>query len=90
MTLLISLLERQSLSTKLFWAVGYGLVIMLLIDLNAISNIRALNDETNISHEQNFQCVSHLKDANIHLVHIRENIAQLSQTDIERNQQSKK
>ena len=89
MTLLISLLERQSLSTKLFWAVGYGLVIMLLIDLNAISNIRALNDETNISHEQNFQCVSHLKDANIHLVHIRENIAQLSQTDIERNQQSK-
>ena len=89
MTSLISLLERKSLGTKLFWAVGYGLVIMLLIDLNTISNIRTLSDETNIIYESYFQCVSHLKEANIHLVHIRENIAQLSQTDIERNNQSK-
>ncbi len=89
MTLLTSLLEKKSLGTKLFLAVSYGLVIMLLIGFNAISNIRTLSYETNIIYENYLQCVSHLKEANIHLVRIRENVVQLSQTDDARYSQAK-
>jgi two-component system sensor histidine kinase/response regulator len=87
--LLTSLLEKKSLGTKLFLAVSYGLVIMLLVGFNAISNIRTLSNETNIIYENYLQCVSHLKEANIHLVRIRENIAQLTQIEAARHNQAK-
>ena len=89
MMLLTSLLEKKSLGTKLFLAVSYGLVIMLLVGFNAISNIRTLSNETNIIYENYLQCVSHLKEANIHLVRIRENIAQLTQIEAARHNQAK-
>ena len=85
----ISILEKKTLGTKLFLAVSYGLVIMLLIGFNAISNIRTLNNDTKIIYENYFHCISHLKEANIHLVQIRENIERLSQTDLESYNQTK-
>jgi len=55
----ISILEKKTLGTKLFLAVSYGLVIMLLIGFNAISNIRTLNNDTKIIYENYFHCISH-------------------------------
>ncbi len=89
MVSLISILEKKSLGTKLFLAVSYGLVIMLLIGFNAMSNIRTLGNETNSIYENYLQCVSHLKEATIHLVRIRENIAQLTQNGFEQTGQVK-
>ena len=85
----ISILEKKTLRTKLFLAVSYGLVIMLLIGFNAISNIQTLNNDTKIIYENYFHCISHLKEAHIHLVQIRENIEHLSQTDVESYNEAK-
>ena len=89
MILLSSLLEKKSLRTKLFLAVSYGLIMMLLVGFNAISNSRTLSHETTFIYENYLQCVSHLKEATINLVRIRENVGQLTQMDATRTAQAK-
>ena len=73
----ISALEKKSLKIKLFLAIGYGLLIMLFIGFNAISNIKTLSDETNTIYKNYLLGISHLKEAGIHLAHIKGNLSNL-------------
>ncbi|HCT99406.1 MAG TPA: hypothetical protein DF614_04905, partial [Methylococcaceae bacterium] len=77
----ISALEKKSLKIKLFLAIGYGLLIMLFVGFNAMSNIKTLSDQTNTLYKNYLLGVSHLKEAGIELAHIKGSFSDFISTD---------
>src|SRR3954453_11791869 len=67
---MLAALERRPLWTRLAIGFGGALLIALVIGLQSRSNLRTLRDEAQQVHDQELLGISHLKEANVHLVMI--------------------
>jgi two-component system sensor histidine kinase/response regulator len=61
-------LEKLKLSNKLFIGFSVGLLIAILIGVNAIMSLNEMNEQTQVIYEKELLGVSHLKEANINLI----------------------
>ncbi len=73
----IPLSKKVNLTTKLFWGGGFSLLIIFLIGVNTIISLQTLNIETNILYDKHLVGISHIKEANISLNHMRKNLRQM-------------
>ena len=65
---LMVVLEKLKLSTKLLIGFSVGLLIAILIGVNAVRSLNELSGHAQIIYEKELLGVSHLKEANINLI----------------------
>ena len=86
MNSLVVMLEKKSLNTKFLLAIGYGLLIMSLIGINIVSSLNTLSTLTN-NVENDLVDITHIREANTHLLKINKYIHQLIDTQRDVNSQ---
>jgi methyl-accepting chemotaxis protein len=74
---LMVVLEKLKLSTKLLIGFSVGLLIAILIGVNAISSLNKMSDQAQFIYEQELLGVSHLKEANINLIYMGRSMRQM-------------
>ncbi|OAN50553.1 MCP four helix bundle domain-containing protein [Magnetospirillum moscoviense] len=70
MKTLISSVERLTLTTKLVIGFSTGIVAALVIGLNALSGLSALEAEMERMYQNDLLGISHIKDANLNLIYM--------------------
>jgi two-component system sensor histidine kinase/response regulator len=74
---LIVILEKYKLSSKLLIGFSVGLLIAILIGVNAIRSLNEMSEQTQVLYEQELLGVSHLKEANINLIYMGRSMRQM-------------
>ncbi len=70
-------LEKLPLPTKLLIGFSVGLLIAILIGVNAIMSLNEMNKQTQIIYENELLGISHLKEANINLIYMGRSMRQM-------------
>ncbi len=73
----ISALKKLNLTVKLFWGGGFCLLIIFLIGMNTVASLQTLSAEVNAIYDKHLLGISHIKEANICLNHMRRNLRQM-------------
>jgi two-component system sensor histidine kinase/response regulator len=74
---LMVVLEKLKLSSKLLIGFSGGLLIAVLIGVNAIMSLDKMNEQTQSIYENELLGISHLKEANINLIYIGRSLRQM-------------
>ena len=74
---LMVVLEKLKLSTKLLIGFSVGLLIAILIGVNAISSLNKMSEQVQVLYAQELLGVSHLKEANINLIYMGRSMRQM-------------
>ncbi len=70
MNALLIFIERFRLTTKLIIGFSAGLVIALIVGMNALSSLAMLEAEMEKMYENDLLGISHIKDANLNLIYM--------------------
>jgi PAS domain S-box-containing protein len=70
MTLSLSFIERFQLSTKLMVGFSLGIVIALLVGVNALTSLGRLEADMETMYENDLLGISYIKDANLDLIYM--------------------
>ncbi len=70
MNALFTFIERFKLNTKLLIGFSAGILVALVIGLNALSSLSQLEAEMERMYETDLQGIAHIKDANLNLVYM--------------------
>ena len=73
----MAVLEKLKLSTKLLIGFGGGLLLAILIGVNAIMSLDKMNEQTQAIYENELLGISHLKEANINLIYMGRSMRQM-------------
>jgi two-component system sensor histidine kinase/response regulator len=74
---LMVVLEKLKLPIKLLIGFSVGLLIAILIGVNAIQSLNKMSEQVQILYEQELLGVSHLKEANINLIYMGRSMRQM-------------
>ena len=74
---LMVVLEKLKLSTKLLIGFSVGLLIAILIGVNAIQSLNKMSEQVQVLYEKELLGVSHLKEANINLLYMGRSLRQM-------------
>jgi PAS domain S-box-containing protein len=74
---LMVVLEKLKLSSKLLIGFGGGLLIAILIGVNAIKSLNEMSEQTQAIYENELLGISHLKQANINLIYMGRSMRQM-------------
>src|SRR6476619_6695416 len=67
---MLSALQRRRLGTRLLLGFAGILMIALALGVQSLSNLRQMRNEAQVIYEKELLGISHLKEANINLIHI--------------------
>ena len=74
---LMVVLEKLKLSTKLLIGFSVGLLIAILIGVNAIQSLNKMSEQVQVLYEKELLGISHLKEANINLIYMGRSMRQM-------------
>jgi PAS domain S-box-containing protein len=74
---LMVVLEKLKLSSNLLIGFGGGLLIAILIGVNAIKSLNEMSEQTQAIYENELLGISHLKQANINLIYMGRSMRQM-------------
>ena len=74
---LMVVLEKLKLSSKLLIGFSVGLLIAILIGVNAIMSLNEMSEQAQAIYEQDLLGISHLKEANINLIYMGRSMRQM-------------
>jgi PAS domain S-box-containing protein len=74
---LMVILEKLKLSTKLLIGFSVGLLIAILIGVNAIQSLNKMSEQAQALYEKELLGISHLKEANINLIYMGRSLRQM-------------
>jgi PAS domain S-box-containing protein len=70
MFVFLKFLERFKLTTKLVIGFSVGIVITVLVGLNALASLGQVQDQMETMYEKDLQGISEIKDANLNLIYM--------------------